>query len=53
MQEIVALEIEETKAVVGGVKIGEPPVVGFTPSRSSPSPPKSGGAADPSAIHFI
>jgi hypothetical protein len=31
MQEIVALEIEETKAVVGGVKIGEPPVVGLHP----------------------
>jgi hypothetical protein len=31
MQKIVELKIEETKAVVGGIKISEPPVVGATP----------------------
>jgi hypothetical protein len=31
MQRIVELKIEETKAVVGGIKISEPPSVGGTP----------------------
>jgi hypothetical protein len=36
MNKIVELKIEETKQVVGGVKISAPPVVGTQPVITSP-----------------
>jgi hypothetical protein len=38
MQKIIELKIEETKAVVGGVKISAPPVVGVNPPPVTASP---------------
>jgi hypothetical protein len=38
VQKIIELKIEETKAVVGGVKISVPPVVGANPPTATASP---------------
>jgi hypothetical protein len=38
MNKIVELKIEETKAVVGGVKISAPPLVGANPPTATASP---------------